>query len=915
MCHHQKNYSASMVISTLIHQLLRQYHTLQAFAYETDKLDCLGSNKSSIMKGKHRSASILWHLLFEMIQNSGMNMIYIIIDALNECQEGSANELSQWNTKYPGTFLHMSALDFDNQINGDIKNFVRMEMKRIRRLRGYSGSEVERIEKQLAENESKNFLAVSLIFKQLEKVAPSQLDGVLDGVSNDLGEFYRSLVSKLPAHLRSEPSSLVTRVMYSRRPFTLAELAYAIDGQQRGAGSQKVVADDDISRARSRIEMFFPALKIHQNNTLSFFHYTIRDFILKQASFGRTNFFVSSGKTGHRDLAILCLREIIIRCGMEVAPCYTSPRLQESVVSSHTFLSYAIHFWHMHLREAVPPDTPVDQIYSEAVVSVKDLVELWKDPKTKNYRQLMISCCGLKTLEHRDSDPVPLEILSAIGAEPMLRLYLRKCEEAATIPVVRPYAARVIGVAIKEGNEDVLATLLDAFEISSLDGEEYATALQDSAWSGKPRIVERVRKLRRNRTRQVISALIAAFIQGEQASLDHLAEDGSLFVDRNHFGMTALHALFAYDKTDSNPIGQQNYAKAMGIVRAIASYLLQHGFLVSRGAEPHHQNITGLTPLHLAAYRTRNADAIKCLLELGGSSLISKVSHGVMTPLHWAMTRRSPVMVLHDGWEAEYTYEIIRTLLRAGANPLAVNRWGLTAVEYARMCRYDWQWIFAGLDGVDYISITYSASPQELMWQAWHRVDDVVAVSIAARGPRNHGALESAEGDRQQQQQQLQPIGLVHALEVDAVNLDEISEDEAIQGRVEVQMPPLNMTAAPSEVRVHGFFGSYDAVIRSLAKLRRNRSGLVYGSGVQRDLQTGQYVLGVFSVIFVFRVLQDGGLVSQDNVQLDVQLVMARTEGTPRNIVRNVVAYSEFAGHQYTGSDLFRIFSAAIVDI
>lgn len=134
--------------------------------------------------------------------------------------------------------------------------------------------------------------------------------------------------------------------------------------------------------------------------------------------------------------------------------------------------------------------------------------------------------------------------------------------------------------------------------------------------------------------------------------------------------MTALHAIFAYHKEGVTDRVLVSSPSAIGVTLAICGFLIENGvsvslrdnygftalhwayrsdhlcqkevieFLLERGADLHAQSITGLTPLHLAAYCSRNTDALQCLLNWSANNrLLGITSRGRMSPLHWAVSR------------------------------------------------------------------------------------------------------------------------------------------------------------------------------------------------------------------------------------------------------------------------------------
>ncbi|KAH8682824.1 hypothetical protein BGZ60DRAFT_205933 [Tricladium varicosporioides] len=785
-CEYQRNDTLSMIISTAIHQMLRQFPSLQAFAYQADRWECLGTSHSRIMKGKHRSSSILWHLFVLLVKNSGLEKIFLIIDALDVCREPEQDALlrlfalafehprqskthlkifissrpgdhiaiiqSKWVTRYPETFNHIETTQHETFINQDIDNFVEKEAARVRTLRGYSLQEMGLIKQHLSASEYKSFLSVTLYFKHLEKAPPSKLAEVLKSVSNNLGVFYQTLVSQLPPRLQYSPSQLMTFITYSFRSLTVAELALASWWDEKGSSGTvalraelKTPLDDENDiKAKATVEMYYPLLKIGKGGSVGFFHDSIRDFIIQRVGC-RSDFFVGSAKKAHRDLALICIRTITLKSNLAYPETwstdYQRPRF---LPEKHVLLSYAMQFWHKHIQEAVPSDTQIDEIDDEILLAVKDLVGIWRRGTTVSYRQMLLSYLGIQ-LDERSSlkNLTPLEVLSALGLDPFLRAFLKLPDVESSLNIMIPDAENAIKLAIKGGHEGALAILLATFKITSLEGEKFKTIIADSAWSGRPDLLQQVLRLRNSRSQELRAALIAAFIKGDHESLDHLVRDQTIFQDRDHFGMTVLHAMFSYRGSGE----QKVTAAARTVYLAIVEYLVNHGvginsrdnygltplhwacsnpifcetsvidFLVLRGADPQSQSIAGLTPLHFAAYYATSIGPIERLLELGSINLLGMASRGRMTPLHWAVSR--PVRCDNYGFDTAGT--VIEYFLRRGADIKAPNLRGLTPLEWCTSYRvYELQTIHTSFQGIDTIAITHHPDTRVfILWEGW----------------------------------------------------------------------------------------------------------------------------------------------------------------------------------------------------
>jgi hypothetical protein len=107
-------------------------------------------------------------------------------------------------------------------------------------------------------------------------------------------------------------------------------------------------------------------------------------------------------------------------------------------------------------------------------------------------------------------------------------------------------ACRAIKLAARRGHEDVVDLLMESFDIKTLDGPQFGGIYAEATISGSPSMVSKVRGLRSPRMREFVAALVSAFGGGQREALESITRDHSIFKERDHLGMTALHALFSW---------------------------------------------------------------------------------------------------------------------------------------------------------------------------------------------------------------------------------------------------------------------------------------------------------------------------------------------------------------------------------
>ncbi|EXF76156.1 hypothetical protein CFIO01_03549 [Colletotrichum fioriniae PJ7] len=793
-CHHHENHTGSMILSIAIHQMIMEDPALQRFAFDLDDQECF----NPAIKPGDRPLQPLWRLLCKLIQKSGVHVVFFVIDAYDLMDLGEQKKLkeifrlylsssepgkpllkvfmtsnpfqhimalqSEWDARSPETLKSVAASDYENEIGIDIDKFTKREKERIRKLQGYTQRHLSIIDEQLKSYQPKRFLPIALYFRQLETAAPELLQNFLLNLPDDIGIFTKKLVARLPPELLTGSSPLMNCVIHGFQALSKSELAFACrlleDGLDKDlpfpAECKTPMSDDDKQSIAIRVGRYSPLLEIGVNNTVDVFHKSIRDFLL-QAAEERENFCLKSHREAHRDLAVLCMK-VITHKDEWLRAQRLGNRLLPSIriyLEEHTFLLYAVRYWRQHLLEAIPPQTLREEIDKEILSGVQGIVKMWKDDNTNvSLRDRVIYNLG--SSQHRqclNCKLAPLEILSALGLDAILRVFIEFSEKKLEPRIWRSTKTinNAVMLAIQGGHHGCFDILRESFNISSLEGDDFKSVMADSTWAGRPELVETVLRLRRTRIPEFLEALFAAFATGDSDSLNELTRDRSIFRDHDHFGMSALHAVFAYHHGQAVFRGLSD-KEPTNVIVAMCQYLIRNGMdprkpdnygftplhwacrsgvycrrqviecLVSNGANPRSQSVSGLTPLHLAAFCATNIDGFNCLLELGSNELLGISSRGRMTPLHWAVTRpsRHATFPHEDGGE-DITEHIMRSLLQGGADIRWENSRGISVLQWAGRDRSQiLQAIYSGLDGVQLIQIRHNANiGYSPLWQPW----------------------------------------------------------------------------------------------------------------------------------------------------------------------------------------------------
>ncbi|OJJ43208.1 hypothetical protein ASPZODRAFT_169522 [Penicilliopsis zonata CBS 506.65] len=307
----------------------------------------------------------LWDILQEILDKCGNQKVYIIIDALDECQEDG---ISKFLTTLVRTGLHhpsrikwlltsrpfnderiLLTADDQRQLNlevnldhvkGAIKSYISFKMRELDRLWELEPEVRDNIEAQLNQKADGTYLWVSLACKKLEDVRPKAVLEEVQTLLPGLQSFYHEALIQISR--RGSKSLRILKVLsLAYRPLHIQELESVTGLAQQ---------DIDIERLLSECESFINL----RNDYLEFSHQSARDYL----GGGKASAILKPYKSyGHEKIALNCVsylsRELKVNLLDIKLPASTLDDLDESL--RHLQLAkvnYAAHFWAQHVEKA-----------------------------------------------------------------------------------------------------------------------------------------------------------------------------------------------------------------------------------------------------------------------------------------------------------------------------------------------------------------------------------------------------------------------------------------------------------------------------------------------------------------------------------------------------------------------------------
>ncbi|KUL82100.1 hypothetical protein ZTR_10077 [Talaromyces verruculosus] len=271
---------------------------------------------------EHMSWRTLWDILLKMLHHCQHQRVYVLVDALDECQNHGMTEflrlivrtgLDHHHVKW---LLTSRPLDIADQellttteqvgialeLNSDyleaaIKIYVGHKVNELYPSHHYGFETPQRIASELLKRAGGTFLWVSLVCKKLEgsrdgePVSPAEALSTIEDLPPGLHLFYERMFHQIIEGYSAFVKGclrLLKVMMLAYRPLEMSELASVTSLSESEVGSERIV---------NRCVSF---LKI-RGSVIEFVHQSARDFLAGSSSFS------SYEQYGHGDIALNCL--------------------------------------------------------------------------------------------------------------------------------------------------------------------------------------------------------------------------------------------------------------------------------------------------------------------------------------------------------------------------------------------------------------------------------------------------------------------------------------------------------------------------------------------------------------------------------------------------------------------------------
>ena len=505
--------TGTSIFRGLIFQLLCQHPNL-CFHLR----DLYEKQKEHLFNGPN-SIHSLWRVFQNIVRDRSLERIYIIVDALDECEPESAESfLSLLNPDLEfdfitqsqdlGTYqeflgkikwlltsrnevaikqLLMGSLDISletnaNQVENAVRIFIKNKVKQLQRRKGYDKVLKDYVEADLCEKAEGTFLWVALACKELSKptVLSMNTKNVLSKLPTGISPLYSRImdqvISSEDLELVEYAKSILRCMVVALRPLTLTELAIAANLPEEYRSNLQVLSEY-LNQCGSLVTI--------REWTAHFVHLSAKAFLLST----HTQTIISPDlRAEHQFIALNCFQHVCRRASFQNSRIeeLSEPEEEDESDNSHEDVhdqdpEYPTLFWTAHTRLA-----PME------IADSFDFGDEFFQPRSAQ-RQLWFEKYWEKNhakWETRPSDFTALHMAAYAGLPCLISKLLVTVHNPDDIIIVDSLGNTPLLWAAKHGYELVVRLLLKFGADTAAKNYEDMTALQWAAGNGHPVIVE-----------------------------------------------------------------------------------------------------------------------------------------------------------------------------------------------------------------------------------------------------------------------------------------------------------------------------------------------------------------------------------------------------------------------------------------
>ena len=309
----------------------------------------------------------LWDIFLEMLEYCKCQRVYVIVDALDECQDGGMADflkrLVRTGLHHPskikwlltsrpldsaerellaGSDQVLVSLELNSKhISEAVKTYIAFKMDELDRRWSYGPTLHLKLEAELTKKAEDTFLWVSLVCNQLEKLHRDEVLTTIQDLPPGLNDLYHRVLNQLSSGEYAVVNGcmrLLKVMMLAYRPLDMAEV-----GSVTGLSDQLVTVEALVNRCASFLKM--------RGSDIEFVHQSARDYL---AGKNGQSILDSYEYYGHGEIALSCLSHLSQRLKVNLVDLPRPDSTRELMERNKLVASvdYAATLWVQHLDGA-----------------------------------------------------------------------------------------------------------------------------------------------------------------------------------------------------------------------------------------------------------------------------------------------------------------------------------------------------------------------------------------------------------------------------------------------------------------------------------------------------------------------------------------------------------------------------------
>lgn len=295
-----------------------------------------------------QSFPLLWNLFLRILQDPKSGAAYVVLDALDECEQKSCHELldsisnmlsssasshhQNLRVKFLLTsrpFLHQSyaakqalrpQISIDDNQPGyidDIRMFIQERVDEISQNRQFPIHIRDYLYQSMVLKADQTFLWIQVVLASLEKsllTSKTDLQGIISSIPEDLANTYMRYMVSIPSQHQDEASRLLKLLLASSRPLHLDELNIAFTLRTSHNTTEDVARDLQNAVSHTVQGILGPLVRVSASH-VSLIHHSVKEFLLKQATTDQSGFSASrtvNAKNSAMQLAEVCIQYLLL---------------------------------------------------------------------------------------------------------------------------------------------------------------------------------------------------------------------------------------------------------------------------------------------------------------------------------------------------------------------------------------------------------------------------------------------------------------------------------------------------------------------------------------------------------------------------------------------------------------------------